>query len=134
MGWVGVCLHYARTVCSGLNREQEATVENALEKGAHTLATGKEGKRSGLVILGPVAGGKCQSTKHFTGEPTRLTRRRTEEGAPLAGSITAPEALHANWLALANESPNAGMEPKTREDPANIRSGLRGKPGAGQPA
>lgn len=126
MGWVGVCLHYARTVCSGLNREQEATVENVLEKGAaHALATGKEGKRSGLVIPGPVAGGKCQSTKHFTGEPTRLTRRRTEK---------APEALRTNWLALANDSPNAGMEPKPREDPANLKSGLRGKPGAGQPA
>lgn len=44
MGWVGVCLHYARTVCSGLNREQEATVENATGEGAHALATGKEGK------------------------------------------------------------------------------------------
>ena len=32
MGRVGVCLHYARSVCSGLNREREATVENAVER------------------------------------------------------------------------------------------------------
>ena len=46
----------------------------------------------------------------------------------------APEALRANWLALASDSPNAGIEPESREGPANLRSGLRGRPGAGQPA
>lgn len=90
------------------------------------MASGKEGKRSGSVIPGPAAGGKCHSTKPFTGESTRLTRRRTEEWAP--------EALRANWLALASDSPNAGIEPEAREGPANLRSGLRGRPGAGQPA
>ena len=55
-------------------------------------------------------------------------------GLHWAGRATAPQALRADWLALAKDSPNAGMEPKPREGPTNLRSGLRGRPGAGQPA
>lgn len=42
MGWVAVCLHYARRLCSDLNREQEAAVENALERGEQPMPLEKE--------------------------------------------------------------------------------------------
>lgn len=42
MGWVAVCLHYARRLCSELNREQEAAEENALERGEQPMPLEKK--------------------------------------------------------------------------------------------
>lgn len=103
--------------------EIEAAVGNALERGEQTVRLGLWKRRRTVRFSDSGTWGPWQVSEQKVRllslpEKSRLTRRRAEKRPRWADWATAPRALLTNWPALADDSPNAGLDPKLNKGPA----------------